>query len=373
MKLNIAVQCSPNFAHHPHVIPIVDNLLLRKGVNIYIYYLNSSDLHGFLKYRNNENVFFIKSGGYAPLKFSLMVEFCTRYFRKILTQINDLNLELMASFGFLKKMDAIIFTDLVSGRIIKKINPSTKVLWALHGPIASSHMGSKSIEEVDIILTQGRQTSECFYKSGISKEKVREIGSVKLSSFKDHSDKIIFNNNRETVLYNPHFNSRLGGTSWYKYGHDLIEYFANSKEYNLIFAPHPNLSNNIDSFIIDKYSNYENVIIDLGSDKVANLFYCKETDIYIGDISSQVLEFIYLKERKLIFFNDENISDESKRIHALGIVIDRLDELNHALKLEFTEENKIRQRAFIDNVFSNNVACSAKAASDIIYASICDR
>ncbi|CAE6931151.1 Glycosyl glycerophosphate transferases involved in teichoic acid biosynthesis TagF TagB EpsJ RodC [Vibrio sp. B1ASS3] len=373
MNLNIAVQCSPNFAHHPHVIPIVDNLLLREGVNIYIYYLDSSDLHCFLKYKNNENVFFIQSGGYVPLKFGLMVEFFIRYFRNFLTKINDLNLELITSFGFLKKMDAIIFTDLVSGRVIKRINPSTKVIWALHGPIASSHMASKSIEKVDIILTQGRQTSECFYKSGVSKEKVKEIGSVKLSSFNSYTDNIIFNNNRKTVLYNPHFNSKLGGTSWIKFGYDLIEYIAKSKEYNLIFAPHPNLSNNIDRFIIDKYRNCENVIIDLGSNKVANLFYCEETDIYIGDISSQVLEFIYLKERKLIFFDDENVSDESKRIHELGVVIERLDELSHALTLEFTEENKLRQRDFINNVFSNNIDSSAKAASDIIYESIWDR
>ncbi len=63
MNLNIAVQCSPNFAHHPHVIPIVDNLLLREGVNIYIYYLDSSDLHCFLKYKNNENVFLFNLEG----------------------------------------------------------------------------------------------------------------------------------------------------------------------------------------------------------------------------------------------------------------------------------------------------------------------
>src|SRR3546814_14622709 len=43
----------------------------------------------------------------------------------------------------------------------------------------------------------------------------------------------LFDNNRDTVIYNPHFDEKL--SSWWKYGKDIISYFRDQDKFNLIF------------------------------------------------------------------------------------------------------------------------------------------
>ena len=45
-----------------------------------------------------------------------------------------------------------------------------------------------------------------------------------------------FANDRPVVVYNPHFDQRV--SSWRGLGVEVLEYFADHPEYNLIFAPH---------------------------------------------------------------------------------------------------------------------------------------
>src|SRR3546814_7405493 len=37
----------------------------------------------------------------------------------------------------------------------------------------------------------------------------------------------LFDNNRDTVIYNPHFDEKL--SSWWKYGKDIISYFRDQR------------------------------------------------------------------------------------------------------------------------------------------------
>src|SRR3546814_8787654 len=43
----------------------------------------------------------------------------------------------------------------------------------------------------------------------------------------------LFDNNRDTVIYNPHFDEKM--PSWWKYGKDIISYFRDQDKLNLIF------------------------------------------------------------------------------------------------------------------------------------------
>jgi hypothetical protein len=119
-------------------------------------------------------------------------------------------------------------------------------------------------------------------------------------------------NGRPTVLYNPHPSPHL--SSWYRQGEAILEWFYRSSDYNLIFAPHIMLFHRRIAVTIDKlrvarvgrvqerYRNAPNIHVDLGSVRSTDMTYTNAADIYLGDASSQIYEFL-LRPRPCVFVN----------------------------------------------------------------------
>ncbi|MEW5687109.1 MAG: glycosyl transferase [Pseudomonadota bacterium] len=103
-----------------------------------------------------------------------------------------------------------------------------------------------------------------------------------------------FDNRRPTVLYNPHF-SRLG--SWEAFGEAVLQAFAGQDRYNLIVAPHVRM---LDGHaqqakwraLAEAYAGHAHIRIDLGSERCIDMTYTALADVYLGDVSSQVYEFL---------------------------------------------------------------------------------
>lgn len=122
----------------------------------------------------------------------------------------------------------------------------------------------------------------------------------------------LFDNDRPTVLYNPHPSPHL--SSWYKMGRQILEFFAASDDYNLIFAPHVMLFKRRFTISLERlsvgwtgrvppeYHRLPHMIIDTGSPESVNMTYPLAADIYLGDASSQVYEFL-IEPRPCLFAN----------------------------------------------------------------------
>ena len=122
-----------------------------------------------------------------------------------------------------------------------------------------------------------------------------------------------------------------------------MEFFYNNKNFNLIFAPHINLFNKIGfedkSSFPKKYFEAENIHVDLGSDKSVDMTYTLQSDLYLGDVSSQVYEFI-LDNRPCLFLNPTGADHKGKlefRFWELGYVIDNLKNLKNKLAKSFED------------------------------------
>ncbi|PZO90001.1 MAG: hypothetical protein DI623_08285 [Sphingomonas sanxanigenens] len=150
-------------------------------------------------------------------------------------------------------------------------------------------------------------------------------------------------NGRPTVLYNPHLSPHL--SSWFGMGRRVLDYFLQSDRYNLIFAPHIMLFNRRMVTTIDrlriafpggiamKYFAADNIHIDLGSHYCTDMSYVGMADLYLGDVSSQVYEFMR-KRRPCIFLNAHGIDyqgDPNFSHWSAGEVIDKVDDLGPAL------------------------------------------
>ncbi|MDB5715057.1 MAG: hypothetical protein JWO15_2454, partial [Sphingomonadales bacterium] len=97
-------------------------------------------------------------------------------------------------------------------------------------------------------------------------------------------------------------------------------------EFNLIVAPHVKFFRRRSGAVRAAWEarSTDAILIDLGSDRSVDTSYCDIADIYIGDVSSQLYEFL-VRPRPCIFLNARNIEwrdDRSFRNWHLGDVVD---------------------------------------------------
>jgi anti-sigma factor RsiW len=124
-----------------------------------------------------------------------------------------------------------------------------------------------------------------------------------------------FANDLPTVLYNPHFSS-LG--SWKPCVEQVLAAFAAQDRYNLILAPHVRLLDGDEARerwgpLLDRYDGHPRIHIDRGSDRAIDMSHVTLADLYLGDVSSQVYEYLrtprpclFLNPHGVAWHNDEN-------------------------------------------------------------------
>lgn len=117
----------------------------------------------------------------------------------------------------------------------------------------------------------------------------------------------LFANDRPVVLFNPH--SKRSLRSWERFARPLIDHAAAAGEFNLIVAPHVKLFRRRPRFLWRRWERLaipDRVIVDLGSRRSLDMSYTMATDIYVGDVSSQVSEFL-TEPRPCVFLNAHRI------------------------------------------------------------------
>lgn len=363
--MKIGFQIANNKAHHPHIMGLIKEISVNNTV--YLFYFDEADISE-IKELFGLSVEYVQM---KRLKFTINTLVFEQLYRTLRNLIDypqlDYKLGIINSKSHIKKLDAFVFTDMTTGEVIKKIDPSINVIWALHGPVSTSHGYSVSTSNVDLILNPGPSTFDSFQGTSA---KLHKTGSIKLESIMEktaHNENSLFPNKNPTVVFNPHFNKNLGAQSWEVFGKQVLDHFNSRPQYNLIFAPHPNLKKIFD-LSFDNQSYGDNIIIDIDSKKLSNLFYEKHADIYLGDISSQVLEYIYLKPRPLIFLIDESslLSEETRKIHSLGSVINSVEEIDDLILKELSEHKRLAQEKFVLNTFYKIDSPKINAAEGII-------
>lgn len=191
----------------------------------------------------------------------------------------------------------------------------------------------------------------------------------------------LFDNGRPTVLYNPHFDPRL--SSWYDMGDAVLDWFAGQDRFNLIFAPHVMLfrrrvhastehrSVRWRRGIGQRYRNVAHMLIDTGSVRSVDMTYARAADIYLGDASSQIYEWI-ARPRPAVFLNPSRVDwrDDANFAHwKLGAVVDAIGDLPEALDAAMAEPDRYRavQATAFDRTFArSDVPASARAAAAIL-------
>jgi hypothetical protein len=154
-------------------------------------------------------------------------------------------------------------------------------------------------------MVSGQKVVDQMVDAGVSTpERCRIIGYPKFDILRGRTPETFFDNKRPTFLYNPHFDPHM--SSWFDHGADILEFFyQNADRYNLIFAPHVMLFykkvhispeyrvTRTRPDVDPKYYDAPNIRVDVDSARLFDMSYTLSADVYIGDVSSQVYEFLH--------------------------------------------------------------------------------
>ena len=183
----------------------------------------------------------------------------------------------------------------------------------------------------------------------------------------------LFDNDNPVVVYNPHFDRSQ--SSWGPMGLQILEWFLHHREFNLIFAPHVVLFKRRirhGAFLPGKYRLAPNIHVDTGSSASVDMTYMLAADIYLGDVSSQVYEFL-LEPRPCIFLNGHHVAwqgNPSYQHWRLGQVVENVEsELIDALKQAFKTHSgyiKRQREAFAYAFYSEPETTAAERGARAI-------
>lgn len=275
----------------------------------------------------------------------------------------------------LSQFDALVLTDYFQKELLKARgdNKYPRLLKFPHGAPGRSYSYNIDQLQFDFQLLYGEFHYQQFEEKGLLGPHPVIIGYPKLDAVASLPIRKFFDNDKPTILYNPHFSPPT--SSWHSMGLDILEYFYNQDEFNLIFAPHINLfqhkGGETSEAIPSKYFEAKHFYIDLGSEESVDMTYTRSADIFLGEVSSQVFEFI-LNPRPCIFINHDKIDyqdDGNFRFWQCGRVIEIIDELQIALgssNADFEKYRPIQEQMNKENFYTEEETTPSERAAKAI-------
>lgn len=219
----------------------------------------------------------------------------------------DANLNLFAS------VDMVVSPERTCLRVKRKLGSrAPKFIFVPHGAGDRSVTYHPEMAQFDYMLVSGQKVVDEMHGHGIiTPDRCQIIGYPKFDTVDLNHRPRFFDNDRPTFLYNPHFDPKL--SSWYDMGLPLIDYVAGQQDrFNLIVAPHVMLFRKKLHYSLEYRCARlrpdvpeglpANILVDLSSERLFDMSYTRSADVYIGDVSSQVYEF--LTHRGACFFLD---------------------------------------------------------------------
>lgn len=249
-----------------------------------------------------------------------------------------------------------------------------KLVIMKHGAGDRKYSFDPTYGEYNLVLIGGEHHLRVMLeKEIVKKEQIKVIGYPKFDYPVD-SEKVksnLFKNTNPIILYNPHWHPKY--SSYNKYAKFILEFFQKNNNYNLIFAPHILLYHWSVRYQFDidlKSYSGDNIHIDFGSSYSTDNTYTTIGDVYIGDVSSLVYEWVALKPRPCIFLNANGAQWENNlyyRFWEMGYVINKKSEFKEVFTRSvkdnsFIQLQKNRIKEYID---ITEVPSSKRAANAI--------
>jgi hypothetical protein len=224
------------------------------------------------------------------------------------------------NLDFFRSLDVLVVAEKTS--LILKTRyglRDLKIVHTRHGAGDRAIGFDKASAGFDHVLVSGRKIRDrLIQETGLEPGKISIVGYPKFDLLPARgTTHPLLDDGRPVTLYNPHVSPHL--SSWYEAGRQVLDWFVEHDDHHLIFAPHVMLFERpfvatIDKLRLDRAGRIEerylrapNIHIDLGSRASTTMAYTQRADLYLGDVSSQVYEFL-LKPRPCVFLNSHRFA-----------------------------------------------------------------
>jgi hypothetical protein len=287
------------------------------------------------------------------------------------------------NLDFFRSLDVLVVSEKTSLLLKTRYGLGTlKIVHTRHGAGDRAIGFDPGSALFDQILVSGEKVRRrLIAEAGVDPNRICVVGYPKFDLFGAPPPPALIDGRKPVVLYNPHVSPHL--SSWYKMGRKVLDWFATHDEYQLIFAPHVMLFERPFTLTIDKlridrpgriderYLRSPNIHIDLGSRASSNMTYTNRADIYLGDVSSQIYEFL-LKPRPCVFLDahDTDWTDNPNYAHwRAGPVINDPAKLGEALREAIRDPGgryaAAQQRLLADTFDLGDTPSSVRAAQAV--------
>lgn len=282
-----------------------------------------------------------------------------------------------------RDLDALVAPERTCLLLKNRIGPSLKFIHCRHGAGDRAMGFHPSLKNFDLLLLPGPKFVRRLMEVGALHDGNRHafIGYPKFDAVALKAPrKTFFDNSNPTVVYNPHFSPEL--SSWFRMGVEVLEWFAANPDVNLIFAPHvmlftrryhvetSSLKFEFRKRVPSRFLDRPNILIDLSSTRLFDMSYTLSADLYLGDVSSQVMEFI-AQPRPCVFLNPRRIkwrNDDAFAAWKLGRVVDTIDDLGPAIRQSLANRKTyaaVQSRHFSDTFDLTETPSAERAAQAI--------
>ena len=287
------------------------------------------------------------------------------------------------NLDFFRSFDAVVVSEKTSLLLKTRYGlGNLKLIHTRHGAGDRAIGFNKESAGFDLVLVSGPKIRDrLIADAGLALEQIALVGYPKFDLCADNrfSDRFPAPE-RPTVIYNPHPSPKL--SSWFKHGAAVLNAFRGQDRYNLIFAPHVMLFERKWVVTVDppslarvtppgpEYAREPRIHIDTGSAASSDMSYTNRADIYLGDVSSQVYEFLRAP-RPCVFLNSHGVDwqGDPNYLHwQAGPVLANADGLLAQIDAAIASHPGYApaQEKLIDATFSLSDRPSAERATDAI-------
>ncbi|TDU28944.1 hypothetical protein DFR24_3325 [Panacagrimonas perspica] len=311
----------------------------------------------------------------APLHYDALALDPLNAMRCARGQVPWKQLALLMNRDYFASFDAIATPERTS-LFLRRIGVKRpRMIWTRHGAGDREVGFSRDVNQFDFVLMAGHRIEQRLLERGLIRPGAYATGVyAKFDWLRPalQPGPRLFDNARPTVLYNPHFSPAL--SSWPRLGMQILEHFAQSGRYNLIFAPHVRLFDPPRTARYKPFARFmrlPHLRIDLGSERSIDMSYTRAADLYLGDVSSQVAEFIH-RPRPCLFVDAharEWQADPNFAFWNLGPVTRSVDALDSQIDGAFAAHANYEaaQRRYFEETFELPPGqASAAAGADAI-------
>ena len=203
----------------------------------------------------------------------------------------------------------------------------------LHGAGSMMNRDDRRRKAAALTIVAAARERQALAAHGVDPASIAAVGYIKAGFRQRTYATLAFGQDRPTILYAPHWQRHR--SSWWDWGEDAVRRILAAGRHNLIFAPHQRLVEKAPELraFAAGLADRDDVHVDLDSFAMVDGSYTAAADLYLGDTSSQVVEFL-MRPRPCVFLDPRGVAwagDPSYDMWRAGEVVTALDDLLPAL------------------------------------------